>query len=58
MTDEQEYRVSLAGIRWGVGLVMVLIICCTAYQIVERIGPVRPHEVQMYTWPAGTPSKP
>lgn len=57
MTDEQSYKLAWWGIFWGGVFMIVLVVSVAAYNITDRIGPVKPYVHQEYSWPGGTPSK-
>lgn len=57
MSDEQEYRLYRALIFWFGLISMTAIVGVTAYNITDRVGPVKPYVHQEYSWPDGTPPK-
>lgn len=58
MTDEQEYGLYKSLIFW-LGLIFLsVVLTVAAYNIADRVGPVRPYVHPAYSWPDGTPSKP
>lgn len=55
MTPEQEFWIAFT--KWTALVIMTLIVSVLAYNLADRIGPVKPNVHLEYSWPSGTPSK-
>lgn len=57
VSEEYEYKLYAALIRWTALVIVTLIVCISAYNITDITGPVRPKYTMDYHWPNGTPPR-
>lgn len=55
MSPDQEFWIAFT--KWGAFVFITLILSVLTWNVVDRIGPIRPNVHLEYAWPSGTPSK-
>jgi hypothetical protein len=56
MNEEHTYLFWRYFVAWFSIVMLTLILAVAAYNISDRVGPVRPYVHQEYSWPGGTPN--